>query len=67
MGNPDEWLEKVKRCEYLPEQDVKKLCEMVTRFYILLYDGTKLVTLGERVIVRRIEHTTSAITCYCLW
>ncbi|EIE79434.1 serine/threonine-protein phosphatase ppe1 [Rhizopus delemar RA 99-880] len=29
MGNPDEWLEKVKRCEYLPEQDVKRLCEMV--------------------------------------
>jgi hypothetical protein len=67
MSNPDEWLEKVKRCEYLPEQDVKKLCEMVTRFYILLYDGTKLVTLGERVIVRRIEYTTSAFTCYCLW
>lgn len=30
MGNPDEWLEKVKRCEYLPEQDIKKLCEMVS-------------------------------------
>jgi hypothetical protein len=29
MSNPDEWLEKVKRCEYLPEQDIKKLCEMV--------------------------------------
>ncbi|CEG80226.1 Putative Serine/threonine-protein phosphatase [Rhizopus microsporus] len=29
MGNPDEWLEKVRECEYLPEQDIKKLCEMV--------------------------------------
>jgi serine/threonine-protein phosphatase PP1-1/serine/threonine-protein phosphatase 6 catalytic subunit len=30
MGNPDEWLETVRKCEYLPEQDIKKLCEMVT-------------------------------------
>lgn len=30
MGNPDEWLETVRKCEYLPEQDIKKLCEMVS-------------------------------------
>ena len=29
MGNPDEWLETIRKCEYLPEQDIKKLCEMV--------------------------------------
>ncbi|KAL0089694.1 Metallo-dependent phosphatase [Phycomyces blakesleeanus] len=29
MGNPAEWLETVRKCEYLPEQDIKKLCEMV--------------------------------------
>jgi hypothetical protein len=29
MGNLDEWLENVRKCEYLPEQDIKKLCEMV--------------------------------------
>lgn len=29
MGNPDEWLETVRKCEYLPENDIKKLCEMV--------------------------------------
>lgn len=34
MGNPDEWLEKVRECEYLPEQDIKKLCEMVTRYCV---------------------------------
>ncbi|CAO3589079.1 unnamed protein product [Absidia cylindrospora] len=29
MGNPEEWLETVRKCEYLPEKDIKKLCEMV--------------------------------------
>jgi hypothetical protein len=29
MGNPDEWLETVRKCEYLPEKDIQKLCEMV--------------------------------------
>ncbi|KAF7720752.1 Protein phosphatase methylesterase 1 [Apophysomyces ossiformis] len=29
MGNPEEWLEIVRKCEYLPEQDIKRLCEMV--------------------------------------
>ncbi|KAJ3207869.1 Protein phosphatase methylesterase 1 [Entophlyctis luteolus] len=28
-GGPDEWLETVRKCEYLPEPDIKKLCEMV--------------------------------------
>ncbi|RUS23932.1 Metallo-dependent phosphatase-like protein [Jimgerdemannia flammicorona] len=29
MGaSPDEWLETIKKCQYLPEQDIKKLCEM---------------------------------------
>lgn len=66
MGNPDEWLEKVRECEYLPEQDIKKLCEMVTRYcvykVILL-----IINIGERNIIRGIKHTTSAFTCYCLW
>jgi hypothetical protein len=29
MGNPDDWLETIRKCEYLPEHDMKKLCEMV--------------------------------------
>eukprot|EP01090_Pellita_catalonica_P010191 TRINITY_DN21658_c0_g1_i1.p1 TRINITY_DN21658_c0_g1~~TRINITY_DN21658_c0_g1_i1.p1 ORF type:complete len:304 (+),score=43.03 TRINITY_DN21658_c0_g1_i1:111-1022(+) len=29
MGNPDEWIETLRKCKYLPEQDLKQLCEMV--------------------------------------
>ena len=25
----DEWLEQAKQCKYLPENDMKQLCEMV--------------------------------------
>ncbi|KAI9803448.1 MAG: sporulation-induced protein [Piccolia ochrophora] len=28
-GGPDEWLEQAKQCKYLPENDMKKLCEIV--------------------------------------
>ena len=28
-GGPDEWLEAAKQCKYLPEADMKKLCEIV--------------------------------------
>jgi serine/threonine-protein phosphatase PP1-1/serine/threonine-protein phosphatase 6 catalytic subunit len=28
-GGPDEWLETVRGCQYLPETDLKRLCEMV--------------------------------------
>lgn len=28
-GGPPEWLELVRQCKYLPETDIKKLCEMV--------------------------------------
>lgn len=36
MGNPDEWLETVRKCEYLPENDIKKLCEMVKNNKMIL-------------------------------
>jgi hypothetical protein len=26
---PDEWLESIRNCKYLPEEAMKKLCEMV--------------------------------------
>ncbi|CAM0142151.1 Protein phosphatase methylesterase 1 [Umbelopsis sp. WA50703] len=29
MGNPEEWLQTVQNGEYLPEHDIKQLCEMV--------------------------------------
>ena len=28
-GGPDEWLATVRGCQYLPEADLKRLCEMV--------------------------------------
>jgi hypothetical protein len=29
MSNPSEWVNTLKQCKYLPEQDLKELCEMV--------------------------------------
>lgn len=28
-AGPDEWLEQAKQCKYLPEEDMKRLCEIV--------------------------------------
>ncbi|KAI8853896.1 Metallo-dependent phosphatase-like protein [Chytridium lagenaria] len=28
-GGPDEWLDTVKKCQYLPEPDIKRLCDIV--------------------------------------
>lgn len=28
-GGPDEWLEMAKKCKYLSEGDMKRLCELV--------------------------------------
>lgn len=33
---PDVWLEEILKCEYLPENDMKQLCEMVKE---LLMEG----------------------------
>lgn len=33
MGYPlDQWVETVRQCKYLPENDLKKLCELVSFF-----------------------------------
>ncbi len=29
IGNPDSWIEQLRQCKYLPEPDIKALCEMV--------------------------------------
>ncbi|CDU25550.1 probable serine/threonine protein phosphatase ppe1 [Sporisorium scitamineum] len=29
VGNPDTWIEQLRQCKYLPEPDIKALCEMV--------------------------------------
>ena len=38
-GGPDEWLEAAKRCKYLPEADMKRLCEICKE---LLMEGSQL-------------------------
>jgi len=29
MGSPDDWIETLRQCKYLPEADLKELCELV--------------------------------------
>jgi serine/threonine-protein phosphatase PP1-1 len=36
-AGPDEWLEQAKTCKYLPEADMKRLCEIVKE---CLMEGT---------------------------
>lgn len=31
-GGVDEWLEMAKKCKYLPEADMKRLCELVKEY-----------------------------------
>jgi serine/threonine-protein phosphatase PP1-1 len=38
-GGPDEWLEMARQCKYLPESDMKRLCEMVKE---CLMEGTSM-------------------------
>lgn len=47
-AGPDEWLEQAKQCKYLPEADMKRLCEIVKE---CLMEGTNLppAALGASV------------------
>lgn len=31
-GGPDEWLAAARQCKYLPEPDIKRLCEIVKEY-----------------------------------
>ena len=31
-GGPDEWLDSARQCKYLPEADIKRLCEIVKEY-----------------------------------
>lgn len=42
-AGPDEWLEQAKQCKYLPEADMKRLCEIVKE---CLMEGTKFRILS---------------------
>lgn len=39
-AGPEEWLEQAKQCKYLPELDMKRLCEIVKE---LLMEGEHLI------------------------
>lgn len=42
-AGPDEWLEQAKQCKYLPEADMKRLCEIVKE---CLMEGETLPLFG---------------------
>lgn len=42
-GGPDEWLEAAKQCKYLPEADIKRLCEIVKEYLMEGQCGQKIV------------------------
>jgi len=37
MSQLDEWIELCKDCKYLPEPDLKKLCDMVSLFLFFFF------------------------------
>jgi hypothetical protein len=48
MSGPDEWLATIRKCQYLPEPDMKKLCEMVSlvNSYFLFYFPNNIYLKG---------------------
>jgi hypothetical protein len=50
-AGPDEWLEQAKQCKYLPEADMKWLCEIVKE---CLMEGESLILLASLFIVESI-------------
>ena len=48
-AGPDEWLEQAKQCKYLPEADMKRLCEIVKE---CLMEGVSLRCMHGRLRVQ---------------
>lgn len=48
MGDVDKWIEDVKKCKYLPENELKKLCEMVCD---ILLEETNILPVSTPVTV----------------
>lgn len=74
MGNPDEWLETVRKCEYLPEHDIKQLCEMVnieelhsTAKFSGLASSFDLHGLGQGIVDGGIQYPARAVACNRVW
>ena len=71
-GGPDEWLEQAKQCKYLPETEMKRLCEIVKECLMegtLWFSGSGSLLHGHvsadpvAVVSRRIQHPARADSC----
>jgi serine/threonine-protein phosphatase PP1-1 len=47
-AGPDEWLEQAKQCKYLPENDMKRLCEIVKEY---LMEGKSAGAAGFLIVI----------------
>lgn len=47
MGDLDKWIEIVKECKYLPENDLKQLCDIVCDYLIEESNVTPIQLPGE--------------------
>ena len=79
-AGPDEWLAAAKECKYLPEADMKRLCEIVKeclmegeshRLFGAVKCGTEDTAYsdGERILLTqpfRVQHPTRPNPCYNL-
>ena len=52
-AGPDEWLEAAKECKYLPEADMKRLCEIVKE--CLMEGTTPPNNLPRHLLARRLQ------------
>jgi hypothetical protein len=53
MGNPDEWLQTVRNGEYLAEQDIKQLCEMVSSLWPVNGSRRQFDSISDRGDITR--------------
>ena len=55
-GELDEWLAHARKCKYLPEANLKKLCDRVrcTRIFIIFFSNVFTIFLGKRTPFGRI-------------
>jgi hypothetical protein len=52
-AGPDEWLEQAKQCRYLPEADMKRLCEIVKECLMEGESCTGIVREWGGLVMRR--------------
>ncbi len=48
VGDPDRWIEQLRQCKYLPEPDIKALCEHVK---LLLMEESNIQPVPSPVTV----------------